>query len=154
MFPHPVSVVHEAGRVYLGPSGWPEFVAAERISCFDIGLFVLMRPSRFVMRLYGNNGFEKPMPLRSVVTTPISDPFVLSAPAYVQSPPRAEMHRGATAPADPVPNPDPPAEDVKMPAPPHAPHAGRPSQSSPSSPSTAAAAADVPVPPRVQGMDH
>jgi hypothetical protein len=56
MFPHQVSVVHEGGRVYFGSSGWAEFVAAERISCFDVGLFVLLRPSRFVMRLYGHNG--------------------------------------------------------------------------------------------------
>lgn len=69
MFPRQVSVVQEGGRSFLA-AGWAEFVAAERISRYDIGLFVLIRLSRLIMRLFGNNGLEKPLSRRPLAGDP------------------------------------------------------------------------------------
>jgi hypothetical protein len=53
MFPFKLAMVNEEGRFFQA-DGWADFVAVERISCFDLGLFVLTRLHRFVFRLYSH----------------------------------------------------------------------------------------------------
>ena len=140
--------------MYFGSSGWADFVAAERILCFDVGLFVLVRPSRFVMRLYGHNGFEKPMSLHSPGSSHFVFPRPPSSPATIHSPTGGPFHVHATTKDSTVPPPPGLDSDVKMRPPAHPSVPRVPRSSSPRTPHPAPVPGSPPVQAHVQGTNY
>jgi hypothetical protein len=89
MFLFEVAAEVIGGSIRLS-AGWQAFVHAERIVTGDQGMFTMVAPQRFDVRLYGANGVRKPMSARPAVWTPevaaLGDGVPIAQPAVVVQP--------------------------------------------------------------------